>query len=43
MQINQMNAKELNKKKNDDYAKFLEISNRKKAIFRDIIIESECK
>lgn len=42
-QINQMDSKELNKKKNEDYAKFLEITNRKTAIFRDIIIESECE
>jgi Zn-dependent peptidase ImmA (M78 family) len=38
-----MDAKELNRKKNEDYEKFLSITNRKPAIFRDIIIESECK
>ena len=37
-----MDAKALNKKKNEDYEKFLAITNRKPAIFRDIIIESEC-
>jgi hypothetical protein len=35
-------SKALNKKKNDDYDKFLNITNRKPCIFRDIIIESEC-
>jgi len=40
-QLNAMDPKALNKKKNDDYEKFLDISNRKPAIFRDIIIESE--
>eukprot|EP01032_Pedospumella_encystans_P016991 gene16991-19363_t len=39
--INSMDAKALNKKKNEDYSKFLSITNRKPAIFRDIIIESE--
>ncbi|KAJ1401295.1 hypothetical protein B484DRAFT_338977 [Ochromonadaceae sp. CCMP2298] len=39
--INSMDAKALNKKKNEDYEKFLSITNRKPAIFRDIIIESE--
>jgi hypothetical protein len=38
-----MDAKALNKKKNEDYEKFLRITNRKPAIFRDIIIESECE
>jgi hypothetical protein len=38
-----MDSKELNKKKIEDYDKFLNITNRKAAIFRDIIIESECK
>lgn len=33
--------KQLNKERNADYAKFLNITNRKSAIFRDIIIESE--
>jgi hypothetical protein len=41
-QINSTDSKTLNKKKNDDYSKFLDITNRKSAIFRDIIIESEC-
>jgi hypothetical protein len=41
-QINSISPKELNRKKNEDYSKFLEITNRKPAIFRDIIIESEC-
>jgi hypothetical protein len=36
-----MDGKALNKKKNADYEKFLSITNRKPAIFRDIIIESE--
>jgi hypothetical protein len=40
--INSMDSKALNKKKNEDYEKFLNITNRKPAIFRDIIIESEC-
>lgn len=42
-QINDIDSKSLNQKKNEDYSKFLEITNRKSAIFRDIIIESECK
>ena len=42
-QVNLIDSKRLNKKNNEDYSKFLEISNRKTAIFRDIIIESECK
>lgn len=33
--------KQLNKERNSDYSKFLNITNRKAAIFRDIIIESE--
>jgi hypothetical protein len=37
-----MDSKALNRKKNEDYEKFLNITNRKPAIFRDIIIESEC-
>ena len=41
-QVEKMDPKALNRKKNDDYSKFLEITNRKPAIFRDIIIESEC-
>jgi hypothetical protein len=36
-----MDAKQLNKRKNTDYKKFLTVTNRKPAIFRDIIIESE--
>lgn len=41
-QINKINSKQLNRKKNKDYNKFLNITNKKSAIFRDIIIESEC-
>lgn len=41
-QLNAIESKALNKKKNADYAKFLDVTNRKPAIFRDIIIESEC-
>ena len=37
-----MDSKELNRQKNRDYDTFLNITNRKPAIFRDIIIESEC-
>lgn len=40
-QVNAMDQKQLNALKNSDYAKFLDITNRKAAIFRDIIIESE--
>lgn len=36
-----MDSKQLNRKKNEDYKKFLTVTNRKPAIFRDIIIESE--
>lgn len=36
-----MDQKQLNKRKNEDYKKFLNVTNRKPAIFRDIIIESE--
>lgn len=39
--VNSIDSKELNRRKNDDYDKFIEITNRKPAIFRDIIIESE--
>lgn len=39
--INTMDPKSLNKQKNRDYEQFLKITNRKPAIFRDIIIESE--
>lgn len=39
--IDSLDKKELNKKKNRDYDKFLQVTNRKPAIFRDIIIESE--
>ena len=42
-QVNALDSKKLNKKKNEDYDKFLNISNKKSAIFRDIIIESQCK
>lgn len=42
-QVNLIDSRRLNMKNNEDYSKFLEISNRKTAIFRDIIIESECK
>jgi hypothetical protein len=40
-QIDSIDAKKLAKIKCDDYGKFLDITNRKPAIFRDIIIESE--
>jgi len=40
-QIDSMSSKDLNKQKNEDFDKFIEITNRKPAIFRDIIIESE--
>jgi hypothetical protein len=40
-QLNSMDYKTLHKLKNDDYEKFLNVTNRKAAIFRDIIIESE--
>lgn len=40
-QINSMSSKELHRKKCQDYAKFLDITNKKPSIFRDIIIESE--
>jgi len=40
-QINNMDYKEINKRRNEDYDKFLSVTNRKAAIFRDIIIESE--
>mmetsp|Transcript_11596 Transcript_11596/g.17620 ORF Transcript_11596/g.17620 Transcript_11596/m.17620 type:complete len:328 (-) Transcript_11596:118-1101(-) len=36
-----MEYKELNQRRNKDYQKFLDITNKKAAIFRDIIIESE--
>lgn len=36
-----MDSKELNRRKNEDYEKFLDITNRKAAIFLDTIIESE--
>lgn len=41
--INQKSSKEVNQNYNKNYNKFLEITNKKPAIFRDIIIESECK
>jgi hypothetical protein len=40
-QIDAINPKDLAKTKCDDYGKFLDITNRKPAIYRDIIIESE--
>lgn len=40
-QIDAMDRKALNRRKNDDYEAFLQVTNRKPAIFRDIIIESE--
>eukprot|EP01036_Dinobryon_divergens_P049821 gene49821-66738_t len=40
-QVNGMDYKEINKKRNEDFQKYLDITNRKAAIFRDIIIESE--
>jgi len=40
-QVDRIDTKSLNKRKNDDYNKFLDITNRKAAIFLDIIIESE--
>lgn len=40
--VNSMDSKTLNRRKNEDYEQFLNITNRKPAIFRDIIIESEC-
>ena len=40
-QVAKINSKELNAKKNADFSKFIEITSRKPAIFRDIIIESE--
>ena len=39
--VNAKDYKQLNRERNSDYAKFLNITNRKSAIFRDIIIESE--
>jgi hypothetical protein len=39
--VTEMDSKELNKRKNTDYQQFLNVTNRKPAIFRDIIIESE--
>lgn len=39
--INAKDYKAMLKEKNDDYQKFLDITNKKSAIFRDIIIESE--
>lgn len=40
-QVSAIDSKKLNRRKNRDYKKFLDITNRKSAIFRDIIIESE--
>ena len=39
--LNSKDYKSMLKEKNDDYQKFLDITNKKSAIFRDIIIESE--
>ena len=39
--LNSKDYKQMLKEKNDDYQKFLDITNKKSAIFRDIIIESE--
>lgn len=39
--VDSKSYKQLNKERNTDYSKFLNITNRKSAIFRDIIIESE--
>ena len=39
--VNAMDSKELNRIKNEDYQKYLDITNRKSAIFRDTIIEGE--
>ena len=39
--ISKVDAKELNDLRNQDYQKYLDITNRKAAIFRDIIIEGE--
>lgn len=39
--VNTLDSKALNDKRNNDYNKFLDTTNRKAAIFRDIIIESE--
>lgn len=39
--LNAKDYKTMLKEKNDDYQKFLDITNKKSAIFRDIIIESE--
>eukprot|EP01038_Epipyxis_sp_PR26KG_P012195 gene12195-16338_t len=40
-QVNSIDSKELNRLRNEDFEKFLNITNRKPSIFRDIIIESE--
>ena len=40
-QLNAMDSKTLHRRKCKDYAKFLDITNKKPSIFRDIIIESE--
>jgi hypothetical protein len=39
--VNSLDYKEMNKRRNQDYQNFLDITNKKSAIFRDIIIESE--
>mmetsp|Transcript_26554 Transcript_26554/g.26801 ORF Transcript_26554/g.26801 Transcript_26554/m.26801 type:complete len:347 (+) Transcript_26554:228-1268(+) len=40
-QVNNMDYKDINRKGNDDFQKYLDMANKKTAIFRDIIIESE--
>jgi hypothetical protein len=39
--IGKIDSRELNRLKNEDYQKYLDITNRKSAIFRDTIIEGE--
>ena len=40
-QVNSIDSKSLNRLKNEDFSKFLSITNRKPAIFNDVIIEAE--
>jgi len=40
-QVNAMDYKDIHSKRNEDFQKYLDITNTKAAIFRDIIIESE--
>lgn len=40
-QVNAMDYKDINARRNEDFQKYLDITNKKAAIFRDIIIESE--